>query len=1046
MALGIAVALGWVFTHPYLAIVLAAAAWAAYRSVVRKWIRRQREAHFRLQQRRRHGIPDSDTRPFRVAHAAAELARQAEDERRRLADAAAAERRRLEVKAREVEAWGRRASETLRGVVAREGDTASLGRRRVDRRKDDEGSAGDAQDRRTAERERDWQGWRHAAPSAVPAISSPLARAPRARSLRPEHGQRVPSRARAAASKKRGRGDEDDDEEERPAATRRRGSVRDDEMDEDEGKGEGDDVDADADDAASEEGMDEDDQEDELSVDVNDASGGESDGEMDVDERGRPDRRKRVIDDLESVTGDRSALAKRARAGSLAGLPLRTSAPPVSSPLHFPPGPAHPASPSPRRPGEWADAAGVRWHRSASGGVYRLAAVRERRKKFNMPTDSDHPDAAVEHDVLVERWLTEDEYDAAKRERRLGWQDTPATTATATPLRAAASSASLKTSSPRVYTPLRRSVFNSPTLSDSGIGNAISRSSSAVSVDRLLGKRAPLATGLQRRHLSAAGRQQKEEELLARLNRGKAKAVDEAHATPVSLAAAATTPVPASASSAALFSGLSASANGEPASIDKPAFSFIKPAEDASKTDKPAASPAFSFGTSTASAETKKAGDLEDKPAFSIGVAATKPAEPAATDKAADKPAFSFGATMDKASSAASAAASASAPSFSFGAAADKSTAPAASTAPALSSSFGFGASDKPATPAASASAAAPSFSFDGAAPSTPAATDNPAPTFSFGAKDGAAAPPSAPGPAFSLAAPSAATTSRPASPMDISRTSSPASGLLASRPQSPMDVVSGRASSVNANGMAPATFSFGAPAAPVASSLVAPDAKPTFSFGTPTPAALPMPASPAATSSFSFGQPAGPNGPSAPAAPPTSTFSFGAPAASPAASPAALASSFAFGSAAQPSTPAAPAPGSTSTPAFAFGAPASTPTASSSFSFGGAPAAPSPSAGTPTAAFTFGASTPTASPGAPTFSFGAGSGSVAQPRAARAVKPLRQRMGTGMGMGMAAPPAPAASGNMSDASMASSSSASAFTADGGKRMSDDYAFGPNKR
>ena len=64
--------------------------------------------------------------------------------------------------------------------------------------------------------------------------------------------------------------------------------------------------------------------------------------------------------------------------------------------------------------------------------------------------------------------------------------------------------------------------------------------------------------------------------------------------------------------------------DGKP--VEKPAFSFGKPAEP-TKTD---TKPAFSFGKPAEPAKT------DDKPAFSFG----KPAEPAKTD---DKPAFSFG-------------------------------------------------------------------------------------------------------------------------------------------------------------------------------------------------------------------------------------------------------------------------------------------------------------------------------------------------------------------------------------------------------------------
>lgn len=41
-----------------------------------------------------------------------------------------------------------------------------------------------------------------------------------------------------------------------------------------------------------------------------------------------------------------------------------------------------------------------------------------------MPSDSLHPDAKLTHEVLVERWLTQSEYDALAAQRKLGWQTT----------------------------------------------------------------------------------------------------------------------------------------------------------------------------------------------------------------------------------------------------------------------------------------------------------------------------------------------------------------------------------------------------------------------------------------------------------------------------------------------------------------------------------------------------------------------------------------------------------------------------------------------
>ncbi len=39
------------------------------------------------------------------------------------------------------------------------------------------------------------------------------------------------------------------------------------------------------------------------------------------------------------------------------------------------------------------------------------------------PKDSQHPDRAANVDILVEKWLSEEEYQAAKERRELAWQE-----------------------------------------------------------------------------------------------------------------------------------------------------------------------------------------------------------------------------------------------------------------------------------------------------------------------------------------------------------------------------------------------------------------------------------------------------------------------------------------------------------------------------------------------------------------------------------------------------------------------------------------------
>jgi hypothetical protein len=55
----------------------------------------------------------------------------------------------------------------------------------------------------------------------------------------------------------------------------------------------------------------------------------------------------------------------------------------------------------------------------------RQALVKKARQKYNMPEDSQHPDRDANLEVYVETWLTEEEYQDAKAQHLLAWQDTP---------------------------------------------------------------------------------------------------------------------------------------------------------------------------------------------------------------------------------------------------------------------------------------------------------------------------------------------------------------------------------------------------------------------------------------------------------------------------------------------------------------------------------------------------------------------------------------------------------------------------------------------
>lgn len=52
----------------------------------------------------------------------------------------------------------------------------------------------------------------------------------------------------------------------------------------------------------------------------------------------------------------------------------------------------------------------------------RLVECRERRLKYRLPKDVRHPDSNETHEVVVERWVTQEEYRALFEQRKLAWQ------------------------------------------------------------------------------------------------------------------------------------------------------------------------------------------------------------------------------------------------------------------------------------------------------------------------------------------------------------------------------------------------------------------------------------------------------------------------------------------------------------------------------------------------------------------------------------------------------------------------------------------------
>ncbi|KAI5480999.1 hypothetical protein MNV49_006185 [Pseudohyphozyma bogoriensis] len=71
---------------------------------------------------------------------------------------------------------------------------------------------------------------------------------------------------------------------------------------------------------------------------------------------------------------------------------------------------------------EWTNLEGDKYKIDEEGVQRRLCEVRELRRKWKMPKDSKHPDRDVLHEVIVEKWLTDAEFEQALKARKLGWQ------------------------------------------------------------------------------------------------------------------------------------------------------------------------------------------------------------------------------------------------------------------------------------------------------------------------------------------------------------------------------------------------------------------------------------------------------------------------------------------------------------------------------------------------------------------------------------------------------------------------------------------------
>ncbi|KIM34950.1 hypothetical protein M413DRAFT_449991 [Hebeloma cylindrosporum] len=73
---------------------------------------------------------------------------------------------------------------------------------------------------------------------------------------------------------------------------------------------------------------------------------------------------------------------------------------------------------------EW-ESNGIKYKIGPNYQRLRQALVRKARQKFVMPRDSQHPDREANHQIYVETWLTEEEYQDAKSKQLLAWQEPP---------------------------------------------------------------------------------------------------------------------------------------------------------------------------------------------------------------------------------------------------------------------------------------------------------------------------------------------------------------------------------------------------------------------------------------------------------------------------------------------------------------------------------------------------------------------------------------------------------------------------------------------
>ncbi|KAG6332921.1 hypothetical protein ID866_6163 [Astraeus odoratus] len=86
-----------------------------------------------------------------------------------------------------------------------------------------------------------------------------------------------------------------------------------------------------------------------------------------------------------------------------------------------------------RKIGEEWETDGVRYKVGDKGERLRLTLVKKARNKYHMPKDSHHPDRAAALEIYVETWMNEEQYKQAEGQHELVWQDLPSTEGSRTP-------------------------------------------------------------------------------------------------------------------------------------------------------------------------------------------------------------------------------------------------------------------------------------------------------------------------------------------------------------------------------------------------------------------------------------------------------------------------------------------------------------------------------------------------------------------------------------------------------------------------------------